>query len=516
MTANGSTSDVLVSTTHGTLRGTTDGSVARFLGVPFAAAPVGDLRFRPPAPFPAWDGARDAVETGPVCPQNPSLMDALFGGEAEQWDEDCLFLNVWTPSALPDPATPLPVMVWIHGGGFEMGSGSSPLYNGTHFAASGVVLVTLNYRLGALGFLELGGVDPAYTGSGNVGLLDQIAALEWVRDNIANFGGDPSNVTVFGQSAGAMSVSLLLSMPRARGLFQKAIAQSGAAEAARTIDDANADAQEFFELGGWSTVDDVRSAPVGALLAAHQAMAGARFADPEAFMHRAGNPLAFLSFRPVADGRDVPLHPLAEIAAGAAQGVSLLCGTTSEEWKLFAMMTPPAADEPGLRQRLAAVTPDPDATIAAYRLEHPEASLGDLEGAVLTDLVFRMPANRLIDAQRTHAPTFQYLWAWRSNALGGMIGAAHAIEIPFVFDLVEDHRLHVFVGPDAPGTLAACTNAAWIAFAATGRPAADGLPSWPAIGDEERPVMILDETAELAADPGGSTRAFWAALSTTA
>jgi hypothetical protein len=273
MTANGSTSDVLVSTTHGTLRGTTDGSVARFLGVPFAAAPVGDLRFRPPAPFPAWDGARDAVETGPVCPQNPSLMDALFGGEAEQWDEDCLFLNVWTPSALPDPATPLPVMVWIHGGGFEMGSGSSPLYNGTHFAASGVVLVTLNYRLGALrASLSSASVDPAYTGSGNVGLLDQIAALEWVRDNIANFGGDPSNVTVFGQSAGAMSVSLLhLHAAGSTGLFQKGDRPVGSRRGSpHRSTTPTPTPRSFSPLGGWSSVDDVRSAPtVGALLAAH-------------------------------------------------------------------------------------------------------------------------------------------------------------------------------------------------------------------------------------------------------
>ncbi len=497
-----------VSTTLGTVRGTWHGGVARFAGIPYAAPPVGDLRFRPPTAPAPWGGVRPAGSFGPVAPQNPSLMEALFGGDAEQWDEDCLYLNVWTPD--PTPAEALPVMVWIHGGGFEMGSGSSPLYDGTSFAQDGVVLVTVNYRLGAFGFLELGQVDPGRAGSGNVGLLDQVAALEFVRDNVASFGGDPDRITIFGESAGAMSVSLLMSMPRAEGLFHRVIAQSGAAAAARTPALAAADTEEFMASAGLASIEELLAAEPPQLLAAHAAMATRRVADPEGVIERTGNPLAFLSFRPVADGVGVPTDPLAAIAEGSAAGVPLLIGTNSEEWKLFAMMSPPPADEAALRQRAALVVTDPDTALEVYRAEQPGASIAEVECALLTDLVFRIPAVRLADAHAPHAPAYQYLWTWGSPAWGGMIGAAHAIEIPFVFDLVEDQRLHVFVGPDAPTELARATHEAWVAFARDGVPSADGLPDWPTVDSAGRPVMVLDTEMTLASDPRAASREFWA------
>ncbi len=508
MTAPPQGSTVEVTTTHGTLRGAWHHEVARFAGIPYAAPPVGDLRFCPPAPAAPWEGVRPAEECGPVAPQNPSMMEALFGGEAERWDEDCLYLNVWTPD--PTPAEPLPVMVWIHGGGFEMGSGSSPLYDGTSFAQDGVVLVTLNYRLGPFGFLELGGLDPGRAGSGNVGLLDQIAALEWVRDNIAAFGGDPAQVTIFGESAGAMSVSLLMSMPRAHGLFHAVIAQSGAAAAARTTEQAVEDTQEFMSIAAMASVEELVRAEPQQLLAAHGAMASARVADPEAVIERTGNPLAFLSFRPVTDGSIVPSDPLGAIAAGSSAGIRLLIGTNSEEWKLFAMMSPPPVDDLALHQRAALVVSDPDAALEVYRAEQPGATVAELECALLTDLVFRIPAARLADAHCAHAPVHQYLWTWGSPAWGGMIGAAHAIEIPFVFDLVEDQRLHVFVGPDAPKELARATHEAWVAFARDGAPVTPGLPDWPTVDRPDRPVMVLDREPALAHDPQGSSREFWA------
>jgi para-nitrobenzyl esterase len=500
---------VVVPTTRGALAGAWHDGVARFAGIPFAAPPVGDLRFRPPAPPIAWDGERDATRFGPVSAQNPSLMDALFGGEAEPWSEDCLHLNVWTPDPTPGGDEHRPVMVWIHGGGFEMGSGSSPLYHGASFARSGVVLVSLNYRLGSLGFLELGQVDPAEAGSGNVGLLDQVAALEWVRDNIASFGGDPANVTVFGESAGAMSVSLLLSMPAARGLFHKAIAQSGSTAAASTPEHAAANAAEFMDAAGLSTVDELRAAPVEALLAAHATMGAARMSDPEGVIERTGNPLAFLPFRPVADGREVPTDPLGALAGGASAGVPLLIGTNMEEWKLFALMTPAAGTDDELHRRVALITDDPDRALEAYRSEHPGASLADLESAVLTDAVFRIPAGRQADAHAPHAPVWQYRFDWRSPAWGGMIGSAHALEIPFVFDLVEDQRLHVFVGPEAPRALARSMHEAWIAFARDGVPAADGVPEWPTVDGAGRPVVLFDTVNSLVRDPDGVTRRFW-------
>ncbi len=501
------TDGITISTAHGDLRGTRADGIVRFAGVPFAAPPVGPLRFRPPQPVEPWDGVRDATEFATVCPQNPSLMDALFGGESEQWDEDCLHLNVWAPDAPPEGG--LPVMVWIHGGGFEMGSGSSPLYHGEAFARSGVVLVTLNYRLGALGFLELGHLDPEFAGSGNNGLLDQVAALEWVRDNIAAVGGDPGNVTVFGESAGAMSVSLLLAMPKARGLFHRAIAQSGAAAAARTPEQAADDADAFAAACGGLDLEGLRSAGVAELLAGHATISAERMGDPEEVIRRHGNPLAFLPFRPVADGRDLPEDPLGAIAGGSAAGVDLVVGTNLEEWKLFAMMAAPSNDDDALRARVALLSDDPDAVVAAYRAEWPEHSPAELECAVLTDVVFRVPACRLADAQAPHGTVHQYRFDWRSPALGGLLGAAHAIEIPFVFDLVEDHRLHVLVGAEAPVKLARAVHESWTAFAAHGVPAAGGLPEWPRVDGPDRPVMILDEEPTVAADPEGDTRRAW-------
>ena len=258
-----------IDTSLGRLRGAWHHEIARFAGIRYAEPPVGPLRFTPPRPVGAWDGVATAEDFGTIAPQNASMMDALFGGQSEAWDEDCLFLNVWTPDI--DPDEPLPVMVWIHGGGFEMGSGSSPLYDGTSFARDGVVLVTLNYRMGAFGFLELSGLDPDRAGSGNLGLLDQVTALEWVRDHIAAFGGDPGSVTVFGESAGAMSLSLLLAAPRASGLFHRAIAQSGAAAAARTVAAARADTEEFLAAAGVEDLDGLLAAEPATLLAAHAA-----------------------------------------------------------------------------------------------------------------------------------------------------------------------------------------------------------------------------------------------------
>jgi para-nitrobenzyl esterase len=511
--AHGDGDHVVVETTYGALRGEWRGGVARFAGIPFAAPPVGDLRFRPPAPPDPWEGTRDATAFGKVSPQNPSMMDALFGGEAEPWDEDCLYLNVWTPDPTPTDGAGRPVMVWIHGGGFEMGSGSFPLYDGTRFAEDGVVFVTLNYRLGSLGFLDLSSLDPSEAGSGNVGLLDQVAALEWVRRNIAAFGGDPGNVTVFGESAGSMSTSLLLTVERARGLFHRAIAQSGGLMA-KQADHAAADTAEFMAAAGVSTVAELRALPVEELLKAHAAMGAARLADPEAVVRRTGNPAAFLAFTPVADGVVVPSDPLAAVADGSAAGVDLIVGTNLEEWKLFSMMTPQVDGHDGLRSRIALLTDDVAGALAAYTEDHPGASVADLDCALLTDIAFRIPASELADAQAAHATVRQYRFDWRSTAWGGMLGAAHAVELPFVFDLVSDHRLHTLIGPDAPAELSAAVHGAWVTFATDGTPKLAGLGDWPALaapgGRDGRPVVLFDTEIVVADDPLGATRRFWA------
>ena len=499
-----STGWIRVETRSGPVLGRCSETVQTYLGLPFAAPPVGPLRFKPPAPVQPWTSPRRADDFAPACP-HLHYFDPTERG-ADVMDEDCLALNVWTPAA---DRSRRPVMVWIHGGGFEMGSGSSPLYHGEAFARSGVVLVTLNYRLGALGFLELGELDPSYSGSGNVGLLDQIAALEWVRDNIEQFGGDPRNVTIFGESAGAMSVSLLMTMPRARGLFHRAIAQSGAASAAKTPRDSAADTRTFMATAGIESVQGLVDAELPTLLAAHAATSAARMADPEGVIREHGNPLAFLPFRPVADGAEVPSEPLAAIEAGCAAGIPLVIGTTLEEWKLFALMSPPVGDEDALRERLGLMCTDPEGALAAYRTEHPDATLAEIECAALTDVVFRVPAVELADAQRAHAPVWQYRWDWGSPVMGGMIGASHAIEIPFVFDLVEDQRLHVFVGAEAPKPLARAVHESWSNFAATGAPDADGLPGWPALTPTSRPVLSFATDPSLLDDPAAGTLQFW-------
>jgi para-nitrobenzyl esterase len=498
---------VVVAAPAGALRGRWLGGVARFAGIPFAEAPTGPRRFRPPVAPAPWDGVRDALHFGAVSPQNPSMMDALFGGETEVWDEDCLHLNVWSTS--PGDATAgRPVMVWIHGGGFEMGSGSSPLYHGESFARSGVVYVSINYRLGSLGFLELGHLDDTYAGSGNVGLLDQVAALRWVRDNIGVFGGDPDNVTVFGESAGAMSVSTLMCMPDAAGLFHKVIAQSGSVASAKSPEQAERDTAEFMEEAGVTNVAELVDLPVSELLGAHSRMGMARLSVPEDVIQRFGSPLAVLPFRPVADGRSVPTDPLGAIAGGCAAGVPLVIGTNLEEWKLFALLSPPTETLEALRERLALLTEDPDGALAAYQGDHPEAPPAALEQAVLTDYVFRIPACALADAQAAHAPVWQYRFDWRSPALGGLLGAAHAVEIPFVFDMVEDHRLHVLVGAEAPAGLARTMHDAWVATATHSDPAGAGV-AWPQVDGPGRPVLCLDDEHQVRVDPQSATRRFW-------
>ncbi len=493
-------------TPRGDVRGLVGDGVRRFAGIRFAEPPTGERRFAPPVPTGAHEGVLDATAFKSISPQNPSMMDAMFGTEPEAWDEDCLHLNVWTPTATPDE--PLPVMVWIHGGGFEMGSGSSPIYNGGSFARSGVVYVSLNYRLGSLGFLELGHLDPDMRGSANVGLLDQVEALRWVSENIASFGGDPDNVTIFGESAGAMSVSALLTMPSAQGLFHKAIAQSGALGAVNDMAHAAMTADEFIGFTGVDSIDELREAPIEDLLAAHAKMSAGRIADPEEVIKVHGSPLAFLPFRPVADGTHIPTDPLAELKAGRAAKVPLLTGTNLEEWKLFSLMMPQSADRDALAARISLLGADPDAVIDAYESDHPNSSIAEMESAILTDAVFRVAAGELVDAHIDQAPVWQYRFDWRTPAMGGALGACHALEIPFVFDIVTDKRLEMMVGPVAPERLARDMHESWVSFARHGSPRS-GSYEWPAVEGERRPVLCFGDETVLHEDPLARSRKVW-------
>jgi para-nitrobenzyl esterase len=500
-------------TTSGRIRGTEQAGSLAFLGVPFARPPLGALRFRSPVPPEPWDGVRDATSTACVAPQiqNPGLNAILPAGEEPQ-SEDCLYLNVWTPAL--DGAR-RPVMVWIHGGGFTIGSGSSPMYDGTALAERGdVVVVTINYRLGALGFLCL----PASAGTPftNFGMLDQIEALRWVQREIAGFGGDPRNVTIFGESAGGMSVGALLGSPLAEGLFHRAIPQSGAGHNALTPELARATAERFAKICGVASgdVDGLRALSVEKVLAAQAEIEAALMETLRSRMPPS------MGFQPVIDGHFLDALPLDAVRAGRSRDVSLLIGTTGEEAKLFTAMVGAAeklSDADLVRAfaaRLGTDAAEAGRAVETYRRARrgrgEDASNPELYVAVDTDYMFRIPADRLASAQAAQQPrTYAYRFDWRSPLLGGALGAAHALELAFVFGTHGRPGLADFAGkgPEAD-RLAARVMDAWLAFARRGDPATDALP-WPAYTTRSRTTMLLDRTCAPIDQPREPERQCW-------
>jgi para-nitrobenzyl esterase len=484
----------IVTTAYGQVRGEMRDGVARFLGIPYAASPTGALRFAAPVPPEPWEGVRDAdafSATPPKPDYIPPIAAVLY--ETAVPGDDWLSVNVWSPDVT---ATGLPVMVWIHGGAFVNGNSSLPAYDGHAFARDGVVFVSLNYRLGVDGFALLPDA-PA-----NRGLLDQVAALEWVRDTIAAFGGDPGNVTVAGESAGAMSVTTLMAMPSARGLFAKAVTQSGAVQAAADPADAAMVTRELGAvLGIEATAANLATLDIDTLLAAQQQISGALAAGPDPGRFGASVVAASMAFVPVVDGETVPVHPMAAIAAGAGADVPVLTGTTTEEYRLFLVPTQiaPYVTEEALAGLCAAMG-IPAAVTEVYRANRPGASPGDLMAALLTDAYFRLPA-LAVAAARRGAPTYVYELAWRSGA--GDLGACHALDIPFVFDTLAATGAEGLTGPNPPQRLADRMHGAWVAFARTGD------PGWPAL-DGSYPVMVFDgDAATVVSDPRGDERAAW-------
>jgi para-nitrobenzyl esterase len=496
----------VVEIASGKLEGREADGVQSFLGIPYAAPPIGRWRFTPPQPVAPWSGIRSADSFGGACPQPPSVLPGMAVGTQ---NEDCLFLNVYTPRA---DGGRRPVLVWIHGGGFSTGSGSQAIYDGARLARRGdVVVVTINYRLGPLGFLAPGAAGLALDGAtDNAGLLDQVAALAWVRAHIASFGGDPEQVTIFGESAGGMSVATLLATPAARGLFHRAIAQSGSAQATKRPDDAaRVTAQLLAELGlDPSRSEALREVPVDDLVAA-QTRTVAKL------QHE-----MFLIFAPVVDPATLPVAPSQAVGDGAAREIPLLTGTTLDEWRLFTFAAPGhhqlAGD--GLRKRIAHRVRrigrgDGDELIGLYRSERPHAAPWEIFDAIETDRHFRIPAIRLAEAQRRHqTDTYLYLFAWPSPAARGLLGACHAVELPFVFGTLDAPHMQRFSGSGpAADALSLRTMDSWIAFAREGRPRHDGV-AWPAYDGDDRATMILDSESSLAADPGAAERRGWDAI----
>ena len=493
--------ETIVDTDAGKVVGREKRGVLLFAGLPYAAPPVGERRFRPPQPVEPWEGTREATRFSPWAPQSARGLGAVLAGAPVDWDEDCLYLNVQTP-ALDDARRP--VMVWIHGGAFVSGSGAVPWYDGAKLATRGdVVIVSINYRLGALGWLHLGHLDESYAGSGNNGLLDQIAALQWVQRNIAAFGGNPEDVTIFGESAGGMSVGTLLGTPEARGLFHRAIAQSGASQNVASTEIATDVTEHLLETAGVSTVAELVALDVEALLAAQDAVSATGL--------RGRGVGAGLPFGPVVDGTVLRRPPMDEVRDGLSAHVPLLIGTNRDEWTLFAMADKPDLDEETVLRRLSSITGDPHLVLEAYT-DGSTIKQGWID--LMTDLVFRIPAIRLAEAQRAHQPsTFMYFFEWPTPVFGGAMGATHALEIPFVFDNLDRGGVQGFLGDDPPAALATEMQRAWLAFVHHDDPTHDGLPApWPAFDEVDRATMHFGVPSHLEHDPAPRRREVWSGI----
>jgi para-nitrobenzyl esterase len=474
----------IVSTSCGLVEGSSQAGLLIFKGIPYAAPPVGRLRWEPPQPCPPWPGVRPARQYGPSAPQNPSQAShfAEFVVEGPQ-SEDCLYLNIWTPG-LDDEKRP--VMVWIHGGIFTLGSGSQSVFDGRYLAAhQNIVVITINYRLGWLGFLNWHKItEGQMSARGNEGLLDQIAALGWIRDNIAAFGGDPQNITLFGESAGGASIAGLMSMPAARGLFHKAIMQSNIHHFIPLSQAVSDSCQALDELGLTpENVSKVKSSRLADLLSAQQALHGAAKTR---------------SFRPapVIDGEILPLPPLEAWASGLSADIPVIIGTNREETALFLALHPERqVTENQVIREAQKLRPaeDPLTLVAKYRRDlstyvtHPTPAQVLVE--MQTDVNFRQPALSLAAARRRYRqPVFVYQFNWSSPALGGILGACHAMEIGFIFGNYDSS----FGGSGRMAdALSRNMQLAWAAFARRGNPSDSISGTWlPFTADDQ--VQYID------------------------
>jgi para-nitrobenzyl esterase len=488
-----------VRTSTGTVQGRVSEGARRFLAIPFAAPPVGALRFAPPAAPQPWRGVLDATSFGPAPPQPVDELSqrlGLLGVHAQS--EDCLQLNVFTPEARANE--PRPVMLWLHGGAFQSGTSAGPVYDAGGLARSGdVIVVTLDYRVGALGFLAVG--EP------NLGLQDQVAALRWVREEIATFGGDPENVTVFGESAGAGSLVALLAMPSARGLFSRAIGQSAPPAGGLSREEARARADIFAAAAGGlaGDLEWLRGLSVNQVLTA------------QAECQEPGPRRIGMFFAPVVDGAVIPESPVRAIAKGSARDVDLIIGTTAQEMQLYHLSSAiPDIPEAIIPHTVAPRLPgSPEEGLAQaqelMRLYDDAALVGkDRFFAVETDASLFVPAAQLASSQSRHnAATFMYRFDWRSPMLDGRLGACHALDIAFALGTLE--RVPEFAGQgERPERVAHAMQSAWASFARSGSPACDATGPWPAYETGRRDTLVLDDPCRLVSAPSEERRSAWA------
>ena len=466
-------------------------------GIPYAAAPIGEARFRAPRPSVAWDGVRESVRFGPICPQPPLAGVA----PREPMDEDCLYLNIWSPS----DAQGLPVMVWIHGGGYLYSSGSAPMTRGLHLAKNGpVVVVTMNYRLGYRGFLDLSILDGAAGRfETNLGLRDQIAALRWVQDNIAAFGGDPNRVTIFGQSAGGASICCLLASPLARGLFGAAIAQSPPANSVFDRTRASTVTRRFLELLGnpYATFDDILNCdPIEMLEASAKVLDEMIAVFPG---HHA--------FQPVIDNDVLLDTPIRSIAAGDGSSVALIVGSNQDEGSLFVgpPMPPLIPTRPDTIRRF--VDQDHPGAIDAVLSSYEDHGTWGSGVAIGGDGMVTMPATAVAESMSGHAPVYLYRFRWSDERLRSLhLGTPHTLDVPFVFGTLDEFPLTDLAADDTATEVSISIQGAWLAFARGRKPLlSDG--TWGRYTKADRNVMVIDRQLTIASDLDGDQRKAWGA-----
>lgn len=497
--SNTSLEDPVVEIESGLIKGRNRRGVQTFFDIPYAAPPVGELRFAPPKPPISWEDVRDARRPGKAAPQLPG--EGLTNRIPVPWEEDCLKLNVTTPNADDQKR---PVYVWIHGGGYLTGQGAIPWYDGSSFASNhNIVVVSINYRLGALGFCNLASHFPEerdFITSGLHGTMDQIAALEWVQKNISTFGGDPNQVTIGGESAGAFSVCNLLASPHTEGLFHQAIAQSGAAHHIHTPESASNIAEDFLAELNHPNVNELRSIPVSEILEAQH-----RVIDKDE-----NRDFGVDAFYPSWGSAVVPLPPSDLIREGAGSNIPLLIGTNEDEMALWGITNFDEEKTDRYIKRIAK-NEDPEEFKNVYKERLGDSEPGWLGCAISSDWVFRIPAIRLAESrEQFDSPTFMYQFSWDSTAFEGLLGAAHALEIPFTFNMLDQPGVTLFIGNGPrPDDLAQTMHDAWATFIKTGTPATSTLGEWPSYVSETRTVMNFDDECSLLSDPEPEERMLW-------
>jgi para-nitrobenzyl esterase len=496
----------IVETTAGKVRGVIQVGTHVFRGIPYGASTAGSNRFMPPRKPEPWTGVREVFQNGPTAPQLGGPPNALILNHKEPavQGEDCLVINVFTPGV--NDGRKRPVMVWLHGGGFASGAGSAHAFDGTYLAHSGdVVVVSVNHRLNIFGYLYLADVGgDKYADSGNAGLLDIVAVLEWVRDNVAHFGGNPGNVTIFGQSGGGLKISTLLAMPPAKGLFHKAIIESGSLLKGIHREEAGKTTERILAKLGLqpNQVDELQKFPVERLLSAIDNRGAAPGTAP-------------LNIAPVVDGRALPRDPFEPAAPDISAGIPLIIGSVNTEGTFF---TPPdsplfSLDEAGMRTRLAPkFGKATDKLVELYRKEIPNASPSQIYF-----MVNAFPAAAIEQAERKvaqgKAPVYMYLFTWETPVEGGKRHSPHTVELPFVFNNAGEQPEEVGNGPDLQ-PLAEKVSGAWTAFAHTGTPSAAGTPKWLPYTASERATMIINDEWKLENDPRHDIRLIINGLST--